>query len=61
MYLWFHDALVDLVACNTSDVELQLALNVDGVPLVASSKYCLWPVLCTVMNIAHRDVFVNDD
>ena len=51
------------LACSvyTSDVELQLALNVDGVPLVASSKYCLWPVLCTVMNIAHRDVFVNDD
>lgn len=58
IYLGFHDALVEIAARNTSVVELQLALNVDGVPLFASSKYSLWPVLCSVMNVAHRQVFV---
>lgn len=37
---------------------LELALNVDGVPLYHSSTFSLWPVLCYVMNVKPHKVFV---
>ena len=37
---------------------LELALNVDGVPLYHSSTYSLWPVLCYITNVKPHRVFV---
>jgi len=58
VYLGFHDHLCEVVSNNTEITDLQLALNVDGVPLFASSKYSLWPILCYVMNVKPHSVFV---
>jgi len=58
IYLGFCDTLRELVAGDTTVTELELAFNIDGVPLFSSSKYSLWPVLCYVLNLKPRKVFV---
>lgn len=36
---------------------LEIALNVDGLPLFKSSSYSLWPILCSVVNVLPVHVF----
>jgi hypothetical protein len=38
--------------------EIQLVLNVDGLPLFHASNNLLWPVLCYAANIKPHKVFV---
>jgi len=58
IYLGFRETLCELLKGCHDVAELQLALNVDGVPLFASSKYSVWPVLCYAMNVKPHRVFV---
>jgi hypothetical protein len=62
MYLGIETGLNRLF-CNkvhllSSSSTLELALNIDGLPLFSSSTYSLWPVLCYVMNVKPSEVFV---
>ena len=38
--------------------KIELAVNIDGVPLFRSSSYSLWPILCYARNIQPNQVFV---
>ena len=38
--------------------QLELQINVDGIPLFKSSSMSLWPILCSVKNIGNKDPFV---
>jgi len=38
--------------------EIELAFNIDGLPLFSSSSYSLWPVLCYAMNVSPHKVFI---
>jgi len=58
VYLGFRESLCKVVSDTVHLVELQLALNVDGLPLFSSSTYSVWPVLCYVMNDSLPRVFV---
>lgn len=50
--------LTDKVDFLSKNSEIELALNVDGLPLFVSSSYSLWPVLGYVMNVLPLEVFV---
>jgi hypothetical protein len=55
---------IERILCSLSDnelsniTEIQLAFNIDGLPLFSSSAYSLWPVLCYAVNISAKTVFV---
>jgi hypothetical protein len=64
-YLYFgvKVGLENLFRCVAVDElclvdEVQLAFNIDGVPLFVSSTYSLWPILCYAMNVKPQQVFV---
>lgn len=37
-------------------MDIQLLLNIDGLPLAKSSNASLWPILCS--NVSHNTVYV---
>jgi hypothetical protein len=43
---------------NVSTSHLKLQFNVDGIPLFKSSSLSLWPILCLIHNIGHKEPFV---
>ena len=43
---------------TTSTACLELQINVDGIPLFKSTNTCLWPILCSVINVNLREPFV---
>ena len=64
VYLGLGDQLIRSFArCpqnrrTEDDVQcIEIALNIDGIPLFKSSNTCLWPVLCYITNICPVDVF----
>ena len=38
--------------------QVDLAFNINGVPLFSSKSYSLWPILCYMMNVSPLEVFV---
>jgi len=53
--------LIRVLTCNSAQLStsevIELTLNIDGLPLVCSSTYSLWPVLCCITNVHPQRVF----
>jgi hypothetical protein len=62
IYFGVHVGLTQMLTDKENELQatqvLELAMNIDGVPLFRSSSYSLWPVLCSVVNIKTPSVFV---
>ena len=62
VYFGLHKGLCEVLN-DSEDMlstmsEIELAFNIDGLPLFSSSSYSLWPVLCYAMNISPHKVFI---
>jgi len=62
MYFGVLNGLNSVYSANstafTNIANIELAFNVDGVPLFHSSSYSLWPILCYATNVSPNQVFV---
>jgi hypothetical protein len=62
IYLGVRDGLTDVLVHNSTFMinsgVIELALNIDGLPLFRSSSYSLWPILCSAVNVNPSSVFV---
>lgn len=57
-YIMLCKTLSEHIDCFDDNIVIELGINVDGVPLSASSKSSLWPILISIVNISHLSKYV---